>query len=396
MRPGTPGFIGARLREAREARGLTAIVLADLTNVTRAAISQYENGHQSPSPEIMREISRALNVPLQRFLRPMVVRNRGAIFYRCMNSATKRARARAERQYDWLRDIVEFLEKYVRFPEVRYPTSEVPAEPVRIENETIDELATDARRFLGLGDGPISNVTWLLENNGAVLSRIELGAATLDAFSEWHWEDKRPFVILAADKESAARTKFDAAHELGHLLLHRRINPALLNQNACFKLVEAQANRFASAFLLPASSFGSEFYAPSLDAFRSLKQRWGVSISAMIMRSSQLGLINEEQQKRLWMNMARRKWKAKEPLDDILEPEAPRFLKRCLETLLDRRIMTPQELSFQLGIPARDIERLAGLPPGRLGVTNPPVDLIGEPESTDDSTGQMILRFPTS
>ena len=45
----------------------------------------------------------------------------------------------------------------------------------------IEEIATDVRRFWNLGDGPISNVTLLLENNGAIVTRTEMGADNLDA-----------------------------------------------------------------------------------------------------------------------------------------------------------------------------------------------------------------------
>ena len=69
MRPGTPGFIGQRLREAREARAKTAADLAKLVGVTRAAISQYEGGHQTPSPAVMEKLSKELGVPSQFFLR---------------------------------------------------------------------------------------------------------------------------------------------------------------------------------------------------------------------------------------------------------------------------------------------------------------------------------------
>src|SRR3712207_3322857 len=103
MRPGTPGFIGARLRESREARGMTASALAEIVGVTRAAISQYENGHQSPAPAVMRSISAALNMPVQRFLKPLYRREQGVVYYRCMSTATKTARQRAERRYEWLR-----------------------------------------------------------------------------------------------------------------------------------------------------------------------------------------------------------------------------------------------------------------------------------------------------
>jgi predicted transcriptional regulator len=58
MKPGTPGFVGARLKEAREARFLSAIALADLVGVSRQAISLYENGAKTPGPEVMQSCNR--------------------------------------------------------------------------------------------------------------------------------------------------------------------------------------------------------------------------------------------------------------------------------------------------------------------------------------------------
>jgi len=394
MRPGTPMFVGERLREAREARGMTAVALADVLGVSRAAISQYENGHQTPAPDVMREISRVLNLPVQRFLKQFFSRDRGTIFYRSMSSATKRARSRAERRYEWLREICNFLERYIRFPEVNYPDFDLTEDAARLGDDTIEERATEARRFWGLGDGPISNVTWLLENKGTVVCRTELEADTLDAFSEWRMDDTRPFIILSAAKESTARSRFDAAHELGHMLLHRRLNADSLKQQFSFKLIEHQANRFASSFLLPASTFGTEVRSCTLDAFRSLKERWGVSIAAMIMRAHQLQVISDEQSKRLWMNLSRRKWRTREPLDDITEPEQPRYLRRCFEHLVDQRIISTQEVPFQLGISSHDVESLLGLPNGRLKVDQP-VDQTMDVHGEREYDREEIYRFPT-
>ena len=38
-----------------------------------------------------------------------------------VSAATKRARLRAERRYEWLREIVAFLDQYVRFTDVKFP-----------------------------------------------------------------------------------------------------------------------------------------------------------------------------------------------------------------------------------------------------------------------------------
>lgn len=393
MKPGTPGFDGSRLREAREARGITAISLADLIGVSRAAVSQYEGDHQSPSPAVMRRISECLNLPIQFFLsRPVAAALSGPVFYRCMSAATKSARTRAERRHSWLREITWFLARFVRFPAVKFPQFDLPDDPTKIDPEQIEGIATETRRFWGLGMGPISNVSWLLENNGAVVSRCELGAPTLDAFSEWGEADERPYVVLGNGRGSAARSRFDAAHELGHMVLHRHVSKSIILHADVFKIMEDQAHRFAGAFLFPARAFADEMCIPSLDHFRTLKAKWHISIAAMIMRAAQLSLVSEVHERRLWLNLARRKWKTKEPLDDVIEFEQPQFLRRAMEMLIQKGVVAPNELSLQLALCTRDIEELVGLEPGYLGDAERDIALVDD--SPNDAHDVSILRFP--
>jgi transcriptional regulator with XRE-family HTH domain len=126
---GTPRFVGARLREGREARGLSAIALAQLLGVTRAAVSQYEGGAATPRPAIMERICQLLSLPPQFFWRPLPTSSAATIFYRSLTSATKEARTRAERRFWWLPlGIVPYLSEFVDFPEVNFPTVDPPAD----------------------------------------------------------------------------------------------------------------------------------------------------------------------------------------------------------------------------------------------------------------------------
>ena len=303
MKPGTPGFVGAKLRAAREARALTLVSLADLLGVSKQAVSRYESGNASPSPEVMRRLTQVLNLPMHSFLAPPAARSSELpLFFRSMSSATKSARTRAERRYEWLQDIVAYLRKFVEFTPVNFPSLNFPSDPAAISDPDIEEAAVAARRFWNLGDGPISNVLWLLENNGAVVSRHALGADTLDAFSQWGDAGRTPYVILGAEKGSAARSRFDAAHELGHLVLHKRAPKLLLYRGETFSLVENQSNRFAGAFLLPESTF-SQAFRPDLDELLSQKSQWKASIALMIKRASHLRLVDPEKEKRLWINL---------------------------------------------------------------------------------------------
>jgi Zn-dependent peptidase ImmA (M78 family)/transcriptional regulator with XRE-family HTH domain len=376
MRPGTPGFRGERLREGREARGLTATTLASLVGVTRAAISQYETDVQSPSPQAMRGIARALNLSTEFFLSEGEGPSVGVVFYRSMSSATKRARIRAERRYGWLRKIVAFLRSYIEFPSARLPDLDLPDDPVRLEEEDVENAADATRMHFGLGDGPVSNVAWLLENHGVVVSRCDLDAEPLDAFSEWRATERTGYVVLNSGKASAARSRFDVAHELGHLVLHRRLPRLPQREDHLFKRVESQANRFASVFLLPADTFGKDVGTVTLDRCRVLKTKWCVSIQAMLIRARQMGLVTDEQAKRLWMNLGRRKWRTREPFDDVLPPEEPRFLRRSVEMLVQNGIVDPLDVPRRLTLPASDIEELTGLPAGFLGTAGREIRLV--------------------
>jgi Zn-dependent peptidase ImmA (M78 family)/DNA-binding XRE family transcriptional regulator len=376
MKQGTTGFIGARLREARQARGYTAIALADFIGVSRSAVSHYERGEQTPRPEVMRRIELLLELPPQFFWRvPEPVRER-KLFWRSMSAATAAHRLKAEQRYIWLEEIVRYLREYVNFPPVNFPQfSSVPKDPVQISPEQIEELALATRRFWKLGDGAISNVVWLLENNGAIISRTKLEADTLDAFSEWHDIDGAPYIILGADKNVAARSRFDAAHELGHIILHRHVDRSRIGKTSDFKLMEEQAHRFAGAFLLPQPAFLKDFFSPTLDTFQMLKPKWGVSIQMMLHRAQDLGLIKAEQAQRMWANSARRGWRLKEPLDDEVPIEQPRLLSRSFEMLINENVQTRAEILSALPYSAKDIEGLAGLPAGFLEERAAPISL---------------------
>ncbi len=376
MKRGTPGFVGARLKEAREARGLTATALSDILGVTKQAVSQYENEQQTPRPEILRTIEQRLNLPPAFFYSPVEEEpEEDKIFFRSLASATKPARTRMRRRYRWLRRVADYLQEYASFPPVVFPRFETPRDPMEISGEDIEMLASKTREHWGLGEGPISNVVSLLESNGAVVARGMMEAEELDAFSEWREHVETPYVFLGADKHNAFRSRYDAAHELGHLVLHRNVDKKHLDNVRTHKLIERQAYRFAGAFLLPASSFANDFYAANLDAFSALKPKWKASVAMMIYRSADLGFVSKEQTRRLWINRTRRGWKFREPLDDDLPIEEPRLLRRAFELLINEGVQSRDEIRFALPYAPSDIEELAGLPPGFLEEKPAPISL---------------------
>jgi Zn-dependent peptidase ImmA (M78 family) len=288
----------------------------------------------------------------------------------------------------WLREIVEYLRRYIKFPKKNVPDFGISeGKPSQIDAEYIDELAAEARRAWGIGDGPIPNMAALLEKNGVVVARHDLDSNKLDAFSEWNRHDETPYVILNSEKASAVRSRYDAGHELAHLLLHRGVTQATLNTRSMFSLMEEQANRFSGAFLLPESTFTKDLHSLSLDSLRVLKPKWRVSVGVMIKRVAHLGLVSESEERRLWINYGRRGWRRREPLDDQLAEEQPRYIRRCIELLIEKDVVPREELPFRLALPAQDIENLIGLPSGFFSPPEPEVALTRDTE-------RDVIPFP--
>jgi Zn-dependent peptidase ImmA (M78 family) len=144
------------------------------------------------------------------------------------------------------------------------------------------------------------------------------------------------------------------------------------------KKIEAEADMFAGAFLLPRASFPNEVYTLRLDAFVDLKRRWLTSIQAMVHRCADLGLATADQSLNLYKQISFRKWRTNEPLDDpaILPIEQPRLLKRAVEMVLEAGKKHPDEIAADLGLNRDIIEQLCNLSPNTLKIRDniQPVD----------------------
>lgn len=381
---GAPGFNGDRLREAREARGLTISQLGEMIGVTKQAVSLYEKAKSGPAPDTFDRMARTLRVPKHYFLRPATDPPGGPVFYRSMASATKQMRERAERRLGWFRSICRYAAEYVDWPAVDVPDLGFPADPAKVSDEAVEEAATTVRRGWGLGDGPISNVALLMENKGILATRFDLEADKLDAFSVWDVGDGRPYMVLGADQASAVRSRFDAAHELAHLVFHRNVPGVLIHKGPSFNLIEAQAHRFARAFLLPRQAMLNEYVPPNLHALKELKLKWKVSIGLIVMRAGEMGLFTPEQTERLWKHRVRLGWKTREPHDEELEPERPVLAAKSIRLLIDSGTASAADILRGVALNAEDVEALTGVPPGTLR----PVE-AGEPADPEP----RLLKF---
>jgi Zn-dependent peptidase ImmA (M78 family) len=172
-------------------------------------------------------------------------------------------------------ELVVVIERHAKLPAVTIPLQRVET---HAELDGIDAVVRSLREAWGLGVEPIGDVLHEIERHGAIAARLKL-ADEVDAFS---WPgNERPIVILGTDKANRIRSRFDAAHELGHLVLHRD------HPKPADPKLEWQAHRFANSFLLPPERLIEEWPEGRLDwrKLMTLKRRWQMSLAALLYRA---------------------------------------------------------------------------------------------------------------
>lgn len=357
-----PQVIPERITEAREALSLSMADLGRAVGVTRQAISYYETGAKHPEAEVLAQLGHALNQPIAYFTsaRPQGHGRSGTVFFRSFASKTKSTNKKCEIYRDWLDQIAFYLGGMVTLPRVSLPAA-APADPSGIySREEIERFATQCRRMWGLGDGPVANLLLLLESKGVVVARADFEDAALDAFS--CWIGSRPFIFLSSDR-TAVRSRYDAAHELAHLILHPGITTEQMEDVQIHHRVEKEANLFAAAFLLPRQVFRYEVHSTRLNAFLSLKKRWRVSVGALIGRCKDIGIIDDFEFRRLRKLMSHYGYIKQEPLDNQLEPEEPTVLRRSIELLLSKDVKDAAAILGDLRLSPDAICAISGVKP---------------------------------
>ncbi|MEU8205818.1 ImmA/IrrE family metallo-endopeptidase [Streptosporangium sp. NPDC049046] len=329
----TQAFDRTRLRTARELSKWSQAELAKKADVTPAAISQFESGAARPKPETTGLLAELLNVPIEFFHTPMADSHEG--FFRSLRrtSVTDRRHARAIGHV--AHDLVLHAADARLFPAHNVPL--IPASGLDADITEIEQIAARVRSSWNLPAGPVTDVVDLLEQHGVAVIRLPLGNTDVDAFS-LPFAD-HPVVVLGTDKNDRARSRFDCAHELGHLVLHGE-------QIWGVKEVETQAHQFAAAFLMPAEDIYDQL--PSRVDWQvlfELKRHWQVSLAALLMRAKTLGKMNDRSYLTAVKTISARGWRRVEPVP-LGRPEQPSALLSFLNSTVsaDARALLPTEI----------------------------------------------------
>ena len=301
-------MIGQRIRQARIATGMTQDEVIDAlasegTSLTKGGLSKYERGGSTPKANMLRALANVLGVDASFFLEEPTTR----IEWLAFRKASRMGKTRQERVKALAESRVEtFLALRLALEPAR--TEELaPRTPVW-KPEDAEKAAESLREHWRLGDQPIESVTTAIEDGGGIVVESPVEDDFVDGLAGL--ANQGVPVIVVSSAVSDDRRRFSLAHELGHLFMDVK--------GASARTEEKLAHRFAAAFLVTAATARRELGARrrhlDLRELVMLKQKYGVSMQAWILRASDLGIIEESHARTLFAEMSARGWRRDEPV----------------------------------------------------------------------------------
>lgn len=346
-------FNGANLRLARVFHGLSLDDLAGQVGKTRQYLHKLETNQGEPTPSLAESLASALKTSESFFyrstVRPLTEEN---VHFRKLFTTRSVIKQVAMAKAEMFGLLVAYLEDQLNLPAVSIPSFPSPSTV-----EDIEQASEACRRHWGLGLGPIDNMVRIVERAGALVTTFNSVSAEIDALSVAF---QRPIIVRNEAKESACRQRFDIAHELGHFVMHA-------GQQTGDRTTESQANRFASAFLLPRSMMAAHWPKPKgsrLDwvGMRQFKLTWKVSKAAILYRARQLNLIDDNQYKSGVITLRRTGEATSEKEDRQIPLESPKLTCQAVLALVNRAGKNPHQIAEDLGWTLELLEEIVGAP----------------------------------
>lgn len=343
-----------RLTQARKMRGLSLRALAEKLEgrVSHNALHKYELGRMMPDSTVLIAVADALNQDVDFFFREPTLELQGLQFRKASRLGAKEEEAIRERAVDYFerhREIEELLGIASQF---KNPLANLAIH----SGEDVEEAAGKLREAWRLGEDPLPNVREMLESKGIMMFEVD-APESFNGFAGH--ADGHPAIVLAKwlDRD-LPRKRFTALHEVGHLLLK-------LPEKLALKEQETLCHRFAGAMLMPQRVFIAEFGGHrqhvSIAELASLKERYGMSIAAIMHRASDLELITPALHKRFCIISRQKGWHKNEPGAYAGRESSARF-EQLVVRAASEAVISESKGAALLNEPFVDFrERLAGV-----------------------------------
>lgn len=330
-----------RFKSARNLNGLSLQDLAEKLNnkVSRQALHKYEKGEVIPDSEMIALLSDALGVVPEYFFREVKV-ELGVIEFRKLKKLPSKEETRVIEQTK------DYLSRYIELEEIIgiQSTFENPLSNL-VEVNTFEEVeaaAVKVREFWKLGVDPISNALELLEDNHIKVIQVNAGDA-LDGMQTMVNGNIPVIVINKSRVKKADRIRFTAMHELAHLLLPISHLPERQKEILC--------HQFAGAMLFPVEAvhmeIGKSRHRLMIQELGALKQQYGISIQAIVMRLKDLKIISNSYCSQFFFYLNQQNWKVDEPVEYGGVEKSNRFEQLLYRALAENQISISKAASLK-------------------------------------------------
>lgn len=341
-------FRGELLGMRRRMLDMTQAELAARAQMSQATLSKIEQTLREPTAEQLERLSTALSCVPSFFSQtereygpPMsahpMFRKKAAVGQRVLDKVIAEMNVRIGHLRTFLRS-VDFSPE---LPLPQYPADEF--------GDDIESVAQNVRRAWYVPNGPIRSLTEFMERAGCVIIPCDMEAARIDGAS-YRIPGLPPIVFLNKNQPSD-RMRFSLAHELAHLILHKYPEPHM----------ERQADEFASAFLMPRADIGPHLSDLSITKAAYLKPVWRVSIAAILVRATTIGVVSKDKATYLWKQMSSKGYRLREPASLDFPPEMPTLLNGLTAYFTQQLGYGPADFERLLHLGAEEVSTMYGL-----------------------------------
>lgn len=348
--------VGERVRRLRLAQGLGQVELADRVGLTSGSISMIENGRVGLEGDLAERLAGALECTTAFFVRGEFEGNATRPWLRAYADAPAKTVDRFIEDSKLAVEVVEEL-RLSKIPDL------LPAFEGNLnDDDEIEQFAVDVRAIAGVDhDAVMTNVIRAAERIGVLVLPMddELGRHLGMSLRINGWpiiRTSRPTVDVER-MVPGDRQRFTVAHELGHLTLHQLSAPPVSSADAA--RIEKQAHRFAGAFLAPGDAVVADLNQlggrVTLTTLAKLKAIWGISIKALVVRFSQLGVIDSDQARSLYKQISARRWNRSEPVE--VANEKAIWFRKAIESKFNSSASAVREISLATDLSSAYIDR---------------------------------------
>jgi Zn-dependent peptidase ImmA (M78 family)/transcriptional regulator with XRE-family HTH domain len=287
----------AKLKELRERHRLSLQELADQVGVAKQSIHKFENGIVSPSSETLLKISDALNVSYSFFYENPVSFN---LTLQNIKFREKHKINNEQLENEIKEEVCKYLSKFMELSAILNEDLEFENPLAGFEITTdkdIEKAAKLIRKKWKIGNAPITDVVETLENKGVFIVEIK----RLEDFTGLSGmvNEEVPIIVLNEYFNSVERKRFTALHELGHIVLD-------FTDEISDNKLERYCDMFAGAVLLVDdvlhAELGKNRTVITLAELKRIKELYGISIQAIIMRASTTGFIDNKTSTEWWQS----------------------------------------------------------------------------------------------